>query len=425
MRSSCHLLFAGCLLSPLASAQEAGSVTIDLLTLKMPAELAAQLQKRIEDGGPGAATAVDRLPDLAKDKKLTELDRWHAVAVNGVVSKRTISRGADLKWDNGEIVPVATTIEIEPTLSRGGTIDLRMAIGSDERVEGISSRYLSWQIATPLAGRTNEWIALGSRRDGEQAVLFLGKFSGTEDPSSDGPVIQTSLSYSLCRLEANAPTGRLSGEPARELLKKAKILEAGSLGMRDNSQATAHGQVLALDEKPNPDLASFSLEVNFCFAADRKTAETKVIAQYNPPRAAGKSGFEFADWVELPVGTVTLLPVNAHEKLFLALDPKLKAISTARDKPSTGLTWISPSSRRLLATAAGLPVPKPEINKPGFELLPKIPDSLAKLGLELPPGVQLIARGNSILMFGKNAPHERLKEILAKHLPPAAGPPAE
>jgi hypothetical protein len=426
MRSLWHLLFAGTFLSPLVSAREAGSVTIDLLTLKMPAELAAQLQKRIEDGGPAAATAVERLPDLAKDKKLTELDRWQGMVANSAVSKRTIPRGADLKWDNGEILPVATTIEIEPTLGHGGTFDLRMAVDSQERIEGGSSRYLSWQIATAFAGRTNEWIALGSRRDGEQAVLFLGKFSGADDPSSQAIELQSSLSYSLCRLETTPPGGRLSGEPARELLKKAKILEAGSLGVRENSEAVAHGQILTLDDKPNPDPANFTLQSCFGFAADRKTVEVKVIAEYTPPRAAGKSGkFAFADWMELPVGTVTLIPVNPQEKLFLALELKAKVLSSEREESSADVLWVSPSARRLLATAAGLPVPKPERNKPGFEPLPKISESLAKLRLELPPGVQLITGVNSIRMFGKNAPHDKLKEILAKHLPPAAGPPPE
>jgi hypothetical protein len=426
MRYLWHLLFAGTFLSPLVSAQEAGSVTIDLLTLKMPAELAAQLQKPIEDGGPAAATAVERLPDLAKDKKLTELDRWHGVAANSAVSKRTIPRGADLKWDNGEVLPVATTIEIEPTLSSGGAVGLRMAVDSQERIEGGSSRYLSWQIATAFAGRTNEWLALGSRRDGDQTVLLLGKFSGAADPSYSDPALQGSLAYSLCRLETNPPGGRLSGEPVRELLKKAKILEAGSLGVRENAESIVHGQILTLDDKPNPDPANFTLQTCYGFAADRKTAEVKVIAEYAPPRGAGKSGkFAFANWMELPVGTVTLIPVNLQEKLFLALQPKLKILSSEREEPSTGVLWVSPSARRLLATAAGLPVPKPEINKPGFGSLPKISESLAKLGLELPPGVQLIAGENSIRMFGKNAPHDKLKEILAKHLPPAAGPPPE
>ncbi|MBC8126346.1 MAG: hypothetical protein H8M99_04260 [Gloeobacteraceae cyanobacterium ES-bin-144] len=65
----------------------------------------------------------------------------------------------------------------------------------------------------------------------------------------------------------------------------------------------------------------------------------------------------------------------------------------------------------MLAQAAGFPLPKPEINKNGFAILPKIEDSLKKLGLNIPPGVHFAAFSNTkIILTGKNATHEELKK---------------
>lgn len=423
MRAWCYLLFLGCFMSPLACGQGAGSVTMDLLTLRMPVELAEQLQKRIEDGGPGAKAVMDRLPDLAKEKKLTELDRWNCVVGDDEVSKRAISRGPDLKLGDGEIQPSAINIEIQAKLTGNGTIDFRLNIESQERLDDTPSRCLSWQILTGHAARTNEWTCLGSRRDGDRVTMFLGKFSGSSNPAGAEGRLQASLVYRLCQFEnSTPPNGPLSGEPARDFLKKARILEAGSLGVREDAPFVIGGTSLALNGKDDSNPPNFDLEGYFCFSTDGKTAEMKCIANFNPPRSEKRAvKFSFADYLALPVGTVTLVPVNGEKKLFIALEPKVKMLSSDPEKPSAHVVRTSPSARRLLAIAAGLPVPKPERNKSGFETLPKISESLTKLGLKLPPGVVLNARGTSIWMTGKNAPYKQLREILAKHLAPADG----
>jgi len=114
-----------CLIASAAFAQE---VTLDWVTLKMPAELATQLQRRIEEGGPGASAAVEKLPELAKSKKLEELDRWHAVVANGGKAERRIAGRRELKMSTGEIVRAGIEIETEPTLMEDGTISVRAAI---------------------------------------------------------------------------------------------------------------------------------------------------------------------------------------------------------------------------------------------------------------------------------------------------------
>jgi hypothetical protein len=128
----------------------------------------------------------------------------------------------------------------------------------------------------------------------------------------------------------------------------------------------------------------------------------------------------------LPEGTTTLLKLKEDSKggqgqLFLALDPRSKEISPARESP--GFYRVSPSAPRLLAEAAGLPVSLPEINKGFFGMLPEVSESLEKLGLEIPPGVEVrFEPGVPVIwMLGKNAPHAQLKEILAKYLPPEGG----
>ena len=413
MQSILKSWVACCLLA--SSSAFAQDVTLDLITLKMPAELAAQLQRRIEDGGAGASAAVDKLPELVKAKKLEELDRWHVVVANGDKADHTIAGGRELKMTNGEIVPAGIQIETEPSLMEDGTITVRAAISGNTPIKGDRSNYSFRQINTMAALKPNEWSVLGSWQEEAECTVFLSKFSSTAASGSfEGPrrVRQASLAYTLWELNGG-PTTPMSGEPARELLKKGKALEGGFLVIDQNNRSVVNGGIESLDPSVTGE-AHFQMDQCFEFAGDTKTAETGILMEYTPKRGTAVS---FSDWVELPVGTVTLVPVG--KGLILALDLRAKVIVSHDPKGAEKGYPVPPSARRLLAQAAGLPVPKPVADKLDYSTLPKIDQSLAKLGLDLPAGCHVIedSERSELRLIGPNAPHDKLREILAKHLP--------
>jgi hypothetical protein len=411
MQSILKSWVAGCLLASSAFAQD---VTLDLVTLKMPAELAAQLQRRIEEGGPGASAAVDKLPELAKSKKLEELGRWHVVVANGDKAEHTIAGGRELKMTTGEIVSTGIEIETEPSLMEDGTIIVRAAISGNTPIKGDRSNYSFRQINTMAALKPNEWLVLGSWQEEGECTVFLSKFStATASGSFEGQrqVRQASLAYTLWELNGG-PTTPMSGEPARELLKKGKALEGGFLVIDQSNHSVVNGGIESLEPSVTGE-AHFEMSQCFMFAGDTKTAEAGILMEYTPKRGTVVS---FSDWVELPVGTVTLVPVG--KDLVLALELRAKVIVSNEPKGAEKGYPVPPSARRLLAQAAGLPVPKPVADKLDYRTLPKIDQSLAKLGLDLPAGCHVIedSERSEIRLIGPNSPHDKLREILAKHL---------
>ena len=421
----------GWVLSSLAVAQENETVEFDVITLKMPVELAAQLQRRIDEGGPAAKTAVDRLSSLAKEGKLEELDRWHFSGESGSVCTREIAQGRKLKTSYGESVPVGFTLKLEPSFSPNGVADVRMVIDEASSIKGDRGFYLSRQVNLTASIVEHEWVTLASWREEDHVVSFLAKFSGTVHERNDavsGRSAQAAVSYSLCVLaEGSVKDGGLrpvSGAPARELLKNAEVLEAGSTLFRQNQGWLAGGFVYPLDVEAVTDLPVFSVEGEVMFSADFRTAEVGVIVERIPRRGDGKhrQSVAFSDWLELPVGTVTMIPLDEKagpRGLWLALELKTKGGVPDRVE-SDQFVAIPPNARRLLAEAAGLPVPKPSKKKRGFAVLPELRESLERLGLVIPAGVELMDSGGTcIFMTGNNAPYGQLREILAKHLPAA------
>ena len=193
-------------------------------------------------------------------------------------------------------------------------------------------------------------------------------------------------------------------------------MEGGSLVVDQTNRSVVNGGVESL-EPSTPAELHFEMTQCFQFAADTKTAEAGIVMEYASKRG---NPVNFSDWIELPVGTVTLVPVGKN--LVLALDFKAKVIASGKTSASTAAYPVPPSARRLLAEAAGLPVPKPTKDKIDFGVLPKIDQSLAKLGLDLPASCHVIEDSDrsELRLIGPNPPNDKLREILAKHLVPTA-----
>lgn len=431
------ILLVGLFSPLLAFGQADEPVTWDMITLKMPVALAELLQRRIDEGGKAAEDAMTRLPDLVQSKKIEELDRWHVEGVSGTMREHFISTGRDLKLGAGEIQPRGIKIELEPTGSSDGMIDTRFAVESHETAKSDHSSYMFRQICTSMVTNAGQWASMGNWRDGDEIVMLVGRFNAAvkkSDNTDSTPIRSGLMKYSVCLLEkdANAPDTKkpITGDTARTLLQKAKILESGVLVHRAEDTWVASSQMLPMDGKGEGEAGSFSFEGCIRYSADHRTSEFGVNFSLDLPGKAGKHRrASLQDWMALTMGETVLLPMSEDSQpgngtLMLALAPTVKVLTQARDSEHLETILVHPAAQRLLAEAAGIPVSKPQTNHPGFANLPPLKDSLAQLGLVIPSGVEVRMDGKkpSIMMFGKNAPHAKLKEILAKHLPTATPP---
>ncbi len=324
--------------------QEEGTVKMDIITLKMTPELSALFQKRVEEGGQTAATAIERLPDLAKSQKIELLDHWQTETKNSEMTKRSISIGKDISLEDGEKLASGIKIRIEPTLVSGSEfIRARWDVRSELPISGDRDNYSLHQKITGLSVKQNEWVTMGSWQRDQQVVMFLGKFNSTDAPNrASAPqerLLQNSLEYGLYLLPENSSahlsSTQVSGAAARELVNKGSLLEAGSATCNSVGKfIVAFDKTLSLKDPGAENAPGFTLEACVDISGDLKTAEMGFSATYTPKRGGARlSTVSYNDRLELTVGELSLVSLKAEnhsrkETFFLAIELKSKVLQS-------------------------------------------------------------------------------------------------
>ena len=444
MRKFYAVLIFGWFVHQAVFAQEEGTVAMDIISLQMPPELSTLFLTKISEGGQVAATAIERLPDLAQTKKILLLDRWKIETKSSQANKRSISVGRDISLDNGEKLASGIQLTIEPSIISGTElISARWELRSELAIKGDRDNYSLHQKITTLAVKNDEWITLGSWMKDQQMLMILGKFQIKDAPVETKPprdrLLQSSIEYSLYLLPNTPSAGtsnkQLSGISASEFLKTGTLLETGSSTWNLDAQFIAvDDKTVSLKDPSSENLPGFLLEACISISSDQKTAEMGLITTWTPKRGEAKMAtVSYNNWLELPVGELTLVPLEAQNSsgksaLYLALEIKTKVLqpnAIQNPKRAQAEYQVPANARRKLALAAGLEVSKPESNHGSFEILPKVSDSLEKLGLIIPDGVHLIhnMEQSKIFLYGKDAPHAELEKLLGEHLSAKQGKP--
>lgn len=409
--------------------------------LKTDPKTAGFIRKAIDEGLINAAEMEDRLDQLDRGGKVSEVARFtQAFSPDGekIAFEKDVT---EIKIADGELMKVGIFLEVEPHASHLGLVDLRFDLNHSVSIR--KNRIDSDRTLVGLTVKANTWQILTDWGDASEATLLMAKFSGIETKANPAR-LDSSLREIHCRSELllcdaddlkkfNRSTPATRAKAIDWLKGRGAMVATSGLQFRSGQKVVQQDVLEWIHDDNGWDTAELglTLEVEGTIGPFGKLLDLRLNASWHPrdanrPPDEPQFAFVLADAAvsgstlvieakarpdegPVPVLFVTPRTLTIHE----GAEPRVSSPQSKLTQTGSRTYLVHPAMMRKLAEAAKFnPAPAA-----GVVRMPMLKELLEELGMSFPESTRVMFDSSRcrVILFHNPEGHARFEAILAKH----------